>query len=58
MSRVDFVEAVKTSVEAKTIIDFIEYRFKRGQSTLILVVGARGTGKSSTCYRLSEKTNW
>jgi len=57
MSRVDFVEAVKTSIEAKTIIDFIEYRFKRGYSTLILVVGARGTGKSSTCYRLSEKTN-
>jgi len=52
-----FKEALKTAKEAHVMTNFIEYRFKRGYSTLNLVVGARGTGKSSTCYRLSEKIN-
>lgn len=61
MKRIDFVKIVKEGEkegrEADLMIDFLEYRFIKGYASLILVVGARGTGKSSTCYRLSEKNN-
>jgi DNA-binding CsgD family transcriptional regulator len=48
---------VDNSKEADILIKFLKYRFQRGYSTIILVIGARGTGKSSTCYRLSELIN-
>ena len=57
MKRVDFLSLIKNTKEADRMVDFVEYRFKKGLSTLILVIGARGTGKSSTCYRLSELSN-
>ena len=55
--RVDFVSMVRNAEEAGMMLDFLIYRFKKGLASLILVVGARGTGKSSTCYRLSEMYN-
>jgi len=55
--KIDFVSMVKSSGEASMMLNFLIYRFKKGFSSLILVIGARGTGKSSTCYRLSEKYN-
>ena len=57
MDRFSFVDLFKDKPEADKIIGFLKYRFKRGFATIILVIGARGTGKSSTCYRLSELIN-
>lgn len=57
MKKIDFVSMVKNTKEAEVLINYLKYRFKRGYSTLILVIGGRGTGKSSTCYRLSEIIN-
>ncbi len=40
--------------ESDVIVDLIIKRFKKGLYTLVLVIGLPGTGKSSTCFRLSE----
>ena len=55
--KIDFVSMIRKTEEADLMLRFLIYRFKKGFSSLILVVGARGTGKSSTCYRLSEMYN-
>jgi polynucleotide 5'-kinase involved in rRNA processing len=59
--RFDFVGMVKKAdmenKEADLVRGTIKYRFLKGQATQVLVVGARGTGKSSVCYRLSELYN-
>lgn len=40
--------------ESDMIVRFCEERFNKGMGTTIFVVGLSGTGKSSTCLRLSE----
>ena len=53
----DFVAMVEQTPEADIIIGMALYRFRTGFHTQTLIVGARGTGKSSTCQRLSELYN-
>ncbi|HEC39527.1 hypothetical protein LCGC14_0538200 [marine sediment metagenome] len=53
----DFLRIVQTTEEAERIKKFIRYRFIKGYATIIMVIGARGSGKSSTCFRISELVN-
>ncbi len=53
----DFLRIVQTTEEAERIKNFVRYRFIKGFATIIMVIGARGSGKSSTCFRLSELIN-
>lgn len=56
--RVDFVDMVRKNEalgrEADLVRKTIKYRFQQGKATQVLVVGERGIGKSSTCFRIAE----
>lgn len=55
--RVDFVSLVKNAPESDIMSNFLIYRYKKGFASPIIIFGPRGTGKSSTCFRLSEIYN-
>ena len=57
VKKLDFISMVKKNKEADIMMGFLKYRFQRGYYSMILVIGARGTGKSYTCFKLDEMIN-
>ncbi len=57
VKKLDFVSLVNSTEEAERMVSYLVYRYKLGYSSLVLIIGARGTGKSSVSFRLDELIN-
>ncbi len=57
MVTVETTEDLKKYPEADLVVNYITNRKNQGLYSLILIAGLPGTGKTSECCRLGEKTS-